>query len=402
MRTQPHPNKSISQHSFTLAARPKAELLARSIAVLMLISATSCSSDDKGETTNNVTGGTGAIGGGGAGGTTGGVGGTVGGVGGTMGGVGGTVGGAAGMVGGVGGTTGGTAGTTAGSAGTTAGTAGVGGTAGMDPDSGVSGMGGAGGGGGGDTTCCAGGDCICRGPNPTDLVTTEGEFNYESYAQGVGCVYYPTDAEPPFAAVTISDGFGGSGGCGAFAQTSGWGPFYASHGIVVMIVDTTGNDQPRTRGTKLLGGIEALKGENEDSASPLFGKLAGRYGTSGFSMGGGGTTFAAADNSELLSSVGLMAWTPTGNGVTVPTLFICGASDGLAVCGSHSEPAYAAMPDTTDKMLAFVSASHVGQPSAGGNMSGGFALAFQKVYLEGDERWRPILLGIEYDQTNIE
>jgi hypothetical protein len=59
------------------------------------------------------------------------------------------------------------------------------------------------------------------------------------------------------------------------------------------------------------------------------------------------------------------------------------------------------MPETTDKMLAFVSASHVGQPSAGGGMQGAFALAFQKVYLEGDERWRPILLDIEYEATNI-
>jgi hypothetical protein len=168
-----------------------------------------------------------------------------------------------------------------------------------------------------------------------------------------------------------------------------------------MIVETTGSDQPPTRGNKLIEGIEGFKAENENSSSPLFGKLAGRYGTSGFSMGGGGTSFAAAENSELMSSVGLMAWTPTGSGVTVPTLFICGSSDGLAVCGSHSEPAYAGMPETTDKMLAFVSASHVGQPSAGGGMSGAFALAFQKVYLEGDERWRPILLDIEYESTNI-
>ena len=148
--------------------------------------------------------------------------------------------------------------------------------------------------------------------------------------------------------------------------------------------------------------MEAFKAENSKSGSPLEGKLAGRYGTSGFSMGGGGTTFAAAEDSTLLSSIGLMAWTPTGNGVTVPTLFICGSSDGLATCGGHSMPAYGAMPDTTDKMLVFVSAGHVGQPSAGSGMSGAYALAFQKVFLEGDERWRPILLGIDAESTNIE
>ena len=28
-----------------------------------------------------------------------------------------------------------------------------------------------------------------------------------------------------------------------------------------------------------------------------------------------------------------------------------------------------------------------------GGVSGGWALAFNKVFLEGDERWRPLLLG---------
>jgi hypothetical protein len=316
----------------------------------------------------------------------------------------------------------GAAGTSAGGGGSAAGAggggAGVGnaagasgtGTAGM-MDTGEAGMmavGGAGGAagaagmmGGGMGTCCAGGDCLCRPPEPMGLTNDEGPFATDSYdLQGVGCVYYPTDAEPPFAAVAISDGFGGSGGCGR-TQTDGWGPFYASYGIVAMIVETGSGDQPGQRGNALLEGIAGFKAENEKSGSPLFGKLAGRYGTSGFSMGGGGTTYAAQEDSTLRTSVGLMAWGPVRSGIMVPSLFICGASDGIASCGAHSEGAYAGISGDTPKAIITVSGGHVGQPSAGGGDSGATALAFQKYFLEGDERWKPILLMADFDDSTI-
>ena len=312
----------------------------------------------------------------------------------------------------------GAAGTSAGGSGSAAGSGSAGtgnaggasgtGTAGM-MDMGEAGMmavagaGGEAGGAGmiGTGSCCAGGDCLCREPEPTGLTNDDGPFATDSYdLQGIGCVYYPTDAEPPFAAVAISDGFGGSGGCGR-TQTDGWGPFYASYGIVAMIVETGSGDQPGQRGNALLEGIAGFKAENEKSDSPLFGKLAGRYGTSGFSMGGGGTTYAAQEDSSLRSSVGLMAWGPVRSGIMVPSLFICGASDGIASCGSHSEGAYAGISGDTPKAIITVSGSHVGQPSAGGGDSGATALAFQKYFLDGDERWKPILLMADFDDTTI-
>ncbi|MBN1652505.1 MAG: hypothetical protein JXA30_01885 [Deltaproteobacteria bacterium] len=255
----------------------------------------------------------------------------------------------------------------------------------------------------GTGTCCpkANGNCLCHGPDPTALTSENGPYGSESYdLRGVGCVYYPTDAEPPFAAVAVSDGFMGSGGC-ASMQTGRWGPLYASWGIVSMIVVTGSGDQPNQRANALLEGIEAFKAENENSSSQLYQKLAGRYGTSGFSMGGGGTTIAASRDSSLLSSVALMPWGPTGQGVTVPTLFVCGSSDGIASCRSHGTPAYNQMPETTPKMIVTVNSGHAGQPTSGGGMEGSWGLAFQKVYLEGDERWQAILLSGNYDDTNI-
>jgi hypothetical protein len=228
-----------------------------------------------------------------------------------------------------------------------------------------------------------------------------GPYKTDSYTiAGTGCVFYPTDAEPPFAAVTVSDGFLGSGGCSSF-QTGQWGPLYASWGIVAMIVNTGSSDQPNQRGMALTKGIEAFKKENTNASSPLNGKLAGRYGTSGFSMGGGGTTYAAKDDPTLLTNVAIMAWGPVSSAVMVPTLVICGSSDSTAPCSTYGTPFYNRIPDSVPKMKIQISSGHAGQPSSGMGKSGKFGLAFQKVFLEGDERWRPLLIAGDSEVTNI-
>jgi hypothetical protein len=275
------------------------------------------------------------------------------------------------------GTAGATAGT--GTGGATAGTGTGGATAGGGAGTGMMGAG----------ACCKDGDCLCHGEPPAAPTNMAGPFKTMSYdIASAGCVFYPTDAEPPFAAVTISDGFGGSGGCGP-SQTGQWGPLYASWGIVAMIIHTGSGDQPQQRGTKLTAGVAAFKMENMKSGSPLMGKLSGRYGTSGFSMGGGGTTFSAMADKTLKSNVSIMAWTPATSGITVPSLFIFGSSDTLA--GTMGMSSYRSIMGTTPKMAVTVNSGHAGQPTSGGGASGKAGLAFQKVYLEGDERWKPIL-----------
>jgi hypothetical protein len=203
-------------------------------------------------------------------------------------------------------------------------------------------------------------------------------------------VHYPTDAEPPFAGVSICPGFLNSG-----PEMAPWGPFYASHGIVTVVTNTIGSDIPQIRATKLLAAITQLKAENTRSGSPLNGKMAGRYGTSGYSMGGGGTTIATGQDKTLMTSVGLAAWGGVGTGVQTPTLLLCGTSDTVAPC-SMSQTVYTQMANGADKMMIQIPlATHFnwfGPADAGGGMSGKYALAFQKVYLEGDERWKPLLM----------
>jgi pimeloyl-ACP methyl ester carboxylesterase len=210
------------------------------------------------------------------------------------------------------------------------------------------------------------------------------------YTASTGTIYYPTDAEPPLAAIAICPGFLNTG-----PEMAPWGPFYASHGIVLIATNTGAADVPDIRATLLLGAIKELKAENTKTGSPLFGKLSGRYGTSGYSMGGGGTTIASGTDSTLKSSIGLAAWGGVGTGVTVPTLLLCGDADTVAAC-DMSQGAYTGIPMTTPKMMVTIKgATHFnwfGPLDGEMGKSGAVALAFAKVFLEGDERWRPALL----------
>jgi dienelactone hydrolase len=270
--------------------------------------------------------------------------------------------------------------------------AGNGALAGMEASAGSGAAGsGAAGTGGPATECCSDGDCLCRDAPPSALTSNKGKYKFATFNATKGTVYYPTDATPPFAAVAVCGGFTNTG-----PEMNPWGEFYASHGIVTIITSTLGSDQPATRATKLLAAIAELKSENDKSGGMLFGKLAGRYGTSGYSMGGGGTTIASGDDSTLKTSVGLAPWGPDGSGVQVPTLLLCGGSDTTAPC-SMTDNAYSAIPAGTPKMkISINGTSHLawfGPTQAGMGTSGAYALAFQKVFLEGDERWKSLLLG---------
>jgi pimeloyl-ACP methyl ester carboxylesterase len=118
-------------------------------------------------------------------------------------------------------------------------------------------------------------------------------------------------------------------------------------------------------------------------------------------MGGGGTTIASTEDSSLVSSVGLAPWAPVGRGITTPTLLMCGSTDTIAPC-SMAEEAYAEIPESTPKMLVVLPLvghlTWLSGPTAPAT-GGALALAFQKLFLEGDERWRSVLVGARGDVT---
>ena len=235
--------------------------------------------------------------------------------------------------------------------------------------------------------CCPDGNCLCHGDPPNALTSRLGPFKTAQVLMGSGTAVYPTNADPPLAALSICPGFLNVG-----PEMAAWGPFYASWGIVTVITNTGAADIPAIRAGLLLGAIDELKRMNTDMKSPLYGKLSGRYGTSGYSMGGGGTTIAAQGTPSLSSSVGLAAWGGDGTRNSVPELLFCGDADVVAPC-IMSDAVYADIPDSTPKMEVVVPLATHFDWFGPSDMSGSYALAFQKVYLEGDTRWKSLLLS---------
>lgn len=251
-------------------------------------------------------------------------------------------------------------------------------------------------------TCCPSGNCICRDPPPSAPTSNNGPYSTDSFVINSGTAYYPTNADAPLAAISICPGFLNTG-----PEMTPWGPFYASWGIVTVVTNTGAADPPNTRGDELEAAVQELRMLNTTSGNPLFGKLAGRYGTSGYSMGGGGTTFASGTDPSLMTSIGLAAWGPSLSSVTVPSLFICSDSDSVASC-SGSNGQYSAIDNSTPKMLLDIPGqSHFNwfSPTDALGESGAYGLAFQKLFLEGDTRWKPVLLTTPSAgtvQTNIQ
>jgi hypothetical protein len=239
-----------------------------------------------------------------------------------------------------------------------------------------------------------------HGDPPLILRNTPGPYRFDSYEIGSGIVFYPTNAQAPFVGLSLCGGFLNNGD-----EMFDWGEFYASWGIVTVITWTGIFDLPDARGWALGDAVEELKGENASPLSPLFNKMSGRYGTSGYSMGGGGTTIAAQRDSSHKVSIGMAPWAPTGFLVSVPTLMMCGDADLVADC-SDSEWAYNDMSDDIPKMWVMLSGG-VGHldwfgPDAAWGMGGAYGLAFAKLFLEGDVRWKATLgLNGGFVTTNI-
>ena len=251
-------------------------------------------------------------------------------------------------------------------------------------------------------------DALIRGEDPTDSTgMMKGPFQVAMYTSGfadepgflAGTIYYPMDADPPFAYVVFCPGF-------VSLQTSiqDWGPFLASYGIVIMTIDTNStSDSVTLRQAALTDALMSLQLENERADSPLKGKLhPTRFGLMGWSMGGGASLLDAAKHPEYKSIVTVAEHLATSPGVDmplidlkVPSLMFAGTADTAILGLSMSQPAYETIPDTTTKMLYEVEgADHFffNTPSALGGVVGKYALAWQKVFLEGDDRYKKLLL----------
>jgi dienelactone hydrolase len=259
---------------------------------------------------------------------------------------------------------------------------------------------------------------IVRGDAPTKAsASAAGPYKVMSYTSGFpvmlyggGTIWYPTDAEPPFGAVAVCPGF-----VSAQSSIMNWGRFLASHGIVVLTMDTlTPLDVVDQRAEELMDALASIKSENMRSGGPLFNKIdTMRMGVMGWSMGGGGTWLAANMHPELRSAVSFAGHIATAldqdvTKITVPTLLMAGSADNLILGGGMSQPVYDQIPANTPKMVWEVNgAGHdvANDPAGTSGAIGRYGLSWQKVFLEGDMRYRQFLLEMapnaSYFKTNV-
>ncbi|MFQ3244880.1 MAG: dienelactone hydrolase [Arenicella sp.] len=212
---------------------------------------------------------------------------------------------------------------------------------------------------------------------------------------GGGTIYYPSNISDEMAAIAISPGFTASQ-----SSIAWWGPLLASHGFVVITIDTNGRfDQPTSRGRQLDSALSYLISEGDRSNSPVSGRIdENRLATMGHSMGGGGALQSAARN-RLSASVPLAPFNTGSNDfnqINVPTMIMGCEDDGVAPVNSHANPFYALIPNSTDKALLEI-ANGPHNCANGGSSNNAtlstYGVSWMKRFLDKDRRYNQFLCG---------
>ncbi len=243
-------------------------------------------------------------------------------------------------------------------------------------------------------------DAICRDEQPGSY-SGKGPYGVAEYSLPRNAtpsgttVYYPRNAQPPFSGIVF---------CPPYTATrsmfAAWGPFYASHGIVLVTMNTRSTmDQVDQRDDQQRQVLNALKAENNRAGSPLNGKLAtDRIGAMGWSMGGGATWINSSEypglkTAQSLAGHNMTAMHPASKGgrTQCPILILNGVLDVTILGGmGQSSGVYRNIPNGIPKVLCEVStAGHFswGSPTMAGRGIAELSLAFQKTFLDGDTRW---------------
>lgn len=230
-------------------------------------------------------------------------------------------------------------------------------------------------------------------PGPYEVATlteADGIRNGPNYLGAT--VYYPTNATPPYASIAIVPGFSALP-----LSVSEWGPFYASHGIVTIIIGTNSLfDFPETRAIALIDALETLRQENTRASSPLENNLdVDKFAVSGWSMGGGGAQRAAVLDNTIKGVVGLCPWLPSPSlNHDSPVVIFSGQDDTVAPPPQHADIHYNVTPNTTDKLLFEVKNgdhSVANSPNGGNGTVGKIALSWLKLFVEENDCYCPLL-----------
>jgi len=234
-----------------------------------------------------------------------------------------------------------------------------------------------------------------RGPDPTDslLEAPRGPFATSSTSVsrfvpgfGGGEIYFPvTVAEGTFGGVAISPGY-----TARWSSISWLGPFLASHGFVVIGIETDSVfDFPSSRGSQLLAALEYLVDDSavRQRVDP------DRLAVAGHSMGGGGAMSAVRSDPDLLAAVPLTPWHVSSSfgSVQAATMIIGGETDTIAPVGSHSIPIFNSVPVSSEKAYLELDGEGHFFPTSQDSTVGKFAVSWLKRFVDNDPRYEQFL-----------
>ncbi|MEU4555316.1 poly(ethylene terephthalate) hydrolase family protein [Micromonospora violae] len=230
-------------------------------------------------------------------------------------------------------------------------------------------------------------------PTPTSVTAVNGPFANTSvavptgYGFNGGRIYYPTDtSQGTFGAIAISPGY-----TALFSAELAWmGPWLASHGFVVIGIETNSrNDFDTARGTQLLAALDYLTQQSpvRDRVDP------NRLAVAGHSMGGGGALSAATRRSSLKAAVGIAPYSPSSNLANdrVPTMIFAGQAD-TVVTPSYASGLYNSLPATTESVyLEVAGADHGFMVGRSNPVMVRTMLPFVKMFIDNDTRYSQFL-----------
>jgi len=237
-----------------------------------------------------------------------------------------------------------------------------------------------------------------------DALATHGPFTVLTYTDfpdvpefGDATIYYPVGTPGPIGGVAIAPGF-----TERQSHIEWWGPRLASHGYAVLVLDTNDpRERPNARAAALLAAVGVLRDEHTRRESRLFGRIAvDRMAVMGHSMGGGGALLAAAEaGSDLRAAIPFTSWEPDADlgRIVTPTLVIAAERDEIAEVSEHAWRHFTAIPTSTPKVFMEVEGGDhfIADTDRGGDLAtiGRYALAWLKLFLDGEEQYRDFLFG---------
>ncbi len=244
-----------------------------------------------------------------------------------------------------------------------------------------------------------------RGPNPTfsSLEADRGPysvrtFNVSSFVSGFGggTVHYPTGTSGTMGAIAVVPGY-----VSYESSIEWWGPRIASHGFVVITIDTNSiYDQPDSRANQLDAALDYLVSQSNSSSSAISGMVdSSRRGVIGWSMGGGGSLALSADDPSIKAAIPQAPWYSGFNNfddITTPTFIIACENDTVAPVSSHASPFYYDIPSSTPKaFLEINGGSHYCANSGNSDedLLGRWGVAWMKRWIDLDTRYSQFLCG---------